>query len=165
MASAQVSETSVANNSISRYSGHPDDHFKAKWNLIDCCKKPLRKRIRLLTMFASIWINFIFKAVFCVFSPQFNPAMNHFECFLTVKNKLTSPFYASVLVLMINFIISLSMLISWQAHEKPHVHLLINAKVIRKMKCSQSRHPCIWLRSFKAKVNSIWPSAAGYKNT
>ena len=50
----------------------------------------------------------MFTVVFCVFLAHFNPAINHFGGFVIVKDKLTSVFYASVLLMLINFVITLS---------------------------------------------------------
>ena len=56
-------------------------------------------------------IKFMSTAVYCVISPHFKPAINHFVlfCFLVVTNKLaTGFFYGSVLLSIINFVITLS---------------------------------------------------------
>lgn len=45
-----------------------------------------------MTRFATMWIKFMFTLVPCIFSPHWNPAINHFGGFLIVKNKLTSLF-------------------------------------------------------------------------
>ena len=69
---------------------------------------------KLLTLFPSFWINFTYlclQQVYGVFSPHLFPAFDHFWILVIAKNKLTSVSYVSVLLLMINFVITLSNLL------------------------------------------------------
>ena len=67
-----------------------------------------KKREKVLTMFASFWNKFPYlclRQVYGVFSPHIWP----YRGLVIVKNKLTSVFFcASVLLLKINFVITLS---------------------------------------------------------
>ena len=82
-----------------------------QWDFMDFVKYPIKKREKLLTMFGS-FMNKIHLSLFTAslghLFPSFIPSIWPFWGLVIVKNKLTSVFYASVLLLMINFVITLS---------------------------------------------------------
>jgi len=120
------------------------------WSFMDFFKWPIKKREKPLTMFASFWIKFTYLClrqlqVYGRLFTSFIPGIWPFWGLVIVKINLTSVFYASVLLLMTNFVITLSKLtaaargstatltmlwrnpssISRQTHKKTDVNSLI----------------------------------------
>ena len=77
-------------------------------------------QVLLLLLF---WIKYTYlclRQVYGFFSPSFIPSIWPFWGLVIVKNKLTSVFYVSVLLLMINFVITLSKFTAeplWQCYD------------------------------------------------
>ena len=82
-----------------------------QWHFIDFFMLLIKKREKLSTMSASFWIKnsliFVYGKTTASF-PSFVPCIWPFWGLVIVKTKLTSVFYASVLLLMINCVITLS---------------------------------------------------------